>query len=102
MDTPQILAEIEKEIERLPRAARLRRGNDAKPSKRKGKREGEGDSGSKGKRTRPPMSEESRQKIAAAQKLRWEKVRKEKKAAAQPGWKVTKTNIVVGSREDVG
>jgi hypothetical protein len=67
MNTSQILQEIENEIARLQQVAALLRGGDTKP-----------------RRGRPPslilkapktrtLSKASRKKIAAAQKLRWQK-----------------------------
>jgi hypothetical protein len=43
----------------------------------------EGSDPSNPRKQRAPMSEESRQRVAAAQKLRWEKVRAAQKKAAK-------------------
>jgi len=60
MDTVQILAEVRAEIARLEKVARLLEGG-------KGSR--------RGRSTRKPLSKEAREKIAAAQRKRWAKVK---------------------------
>lgn len=60
MDTPKLLKEVKTEITRLEKIARLLGSSSSK---------GRG----KGKRKRKPMSQEARDKIAAAQKKRWAK-----------------------------
>ena len=65
MDTERLLQEVEAEIQRLEQVAKLLRG-DSSSGRGRGKR-----------RHRKPMSAEARAKIAAAQRKRWAKTKKE-------------------------
>jgi hypothetical protein len=65
MDTPKLLEEVKKEIARLQKVADLLEG---------------GSTSTSGRRTRKPMSKARREKIAAAQRKRWAKVKAEAKS----------------------
>jgi len=64
MDTPKLLKEVRKEIKRLQKIAKLLGDGSGKSTAKQG--------------TRKPMSAAGREKISAAQKARWAKVRKAK------------------------
>jgi len=66
MNTDLLLKEVKAEIKRLEKVVALLEGESASTSAR-GKRKGR----------RKPMSQEARDKIAAAQKKRWAKQKKE-------------------------
>lgn len=65
MNTELLLKEVKAEIARLTQVVALLEGSTATPKH-----------GKKGKGTRPPMSAEAREKIAAAQRKRWAKTKK--------------------------